>query len=180
MISNIIFFTILACFSNVFCEAPSNGYGTPLGAPLSSYGTPNYDANDHSHHEYGEPKAYEFGYQVRDDYTGNNYNRQESSDGNQVRGEYRVALPDGRTQIVTYWADWQTGFHADVRYEGEAHYPEQYNNQGYNYQHGGNNEPSNQYGVPAGFNNNAHNGGYSGYNNALSNKQRPSNEYGAP
>lgn len=65
---------------------------------------------------------------MKDDYTGNNYNRQEASDGNQVRGEYRVALPDGRTQIVTYYADWQTGYHADVRYEGTAHYPEQYNN----------------------------------------------------
>lgn len=87
-----------------------------------------------------QPKAYEFGYQVRDDYTGNNYNRQEASDGNQVRGEYRVALPDGRTQIVTYYADWQTGYHADVRYEGTAHYPEQYNNNGptnNNHQYGG-------------------------------------------
>ncbi|KAF2887228.1 hypothetical protein ILUMI_18946 [Ignelater luminosus] len=77
------------------------------------------------------PKSYEFGYQVKDDYSGNNYKRQEASDGNQVQGEYRVQLPDGRTQIVTYYADWQTGFHADVRYEGEAHYPENYGN-GYN------------------------------------------------
>lgn len=64
---------------------------------------------------------------MKDDYSGNNYNRQEASDGNQVRGEYRVQLPDGRTQIVTYYADWQTGYHADVRYEGTANYPDQYN-----------------------------------------------------
>lgn len=51
-----------------------------------------------------------------------------------MRGEYRVQLPDGRTQIVTYTADWRTGFHADVRYEGTATYPDQYNQQngGYN------------------------------------------------
>lgn len=33
---------------------------------------------------------------------------------------------------VSYHADWQTGFHADVRYEGEAHYPENNNNLGKN------------------------------------------------
>lgn len=60
-----------------------------------------------------------------------------------------MALPDGRTQIVTYYADWQTGFHADVRYEGTAHYPEQYNN-----------GPSNQYGAPGGFQGSGHNGDF--------------------
>ncbi|KAF9796278.1 hypothetical protein SFRURICE_005197, partial [Spodoptera frugiperda] len=75
------------------------------------------------------PKSYEFGYSVKDAQSGNDYDRKESSDGNVVRGEYRVHLPDGRTQIVTYHADWQTGFHADVRYEGQAKYPEPtYNN----------------------------------------------------
>lgn len=83
-----------------------------------------------------------------------------------MRGEYRVQLPDGRTQIVTYYADWQTGFHADVRYEGTAQYPDQYNT--YN-----NNGISNQYGPPAYNTNNNYNNGYNnnggytngGYNN---------------
>lgn len=35
------------------CEPPSNQYGTPLGAPISSYGTPNYNADGHNH-EYNE------------------------------------------------------------------------------------------------------------------------------
>ena len=39
-------------------------------------------------------------------------------------GEYRVELPDGRTQIVTYHADHEGGFVADVKYEGVAQYPE--------------------------------------------------------
>ena len=40
-----------------------------------------------------------------------------------LSGEYRVALPDGRTQIVTYKADHYGGFVADVKYEGTAVYP---------------------------------------------------------
>ena len=35
-------------------------------------------------------------------------------------GEYRVELPDGRVQIVTYHADHEHGFIADVKYEGVA------------------------------------------------------------
>ncbi|XP_068624550.1 cuticle protein 19-like [Battus philenor] len=99
------------------------------------------------------PKSYEFGYSVKDSRSGNDYDRKETSDGHEVRGQYRVQLPDGRTQIVTYHADWQTGFHADVRYEGEARYPEPaYNNQqgGYHYD-----APTEFIGSLTGFHNNA-------------------------
>lgn len=44
----------------------------------------------------------------------------EQSDGQNVKGQYRVALPDGRTQIVTYTADWKTGYNADVQYQASA------------------------------------------------------------
>ena len=40
-----------------------------------------------------------------------------------ISGSYRIALPDGRTQIVTYRAD-EYGNVADVKYEGVAQYPE--------------------------------------------------------
>lgn len=36
----------------------------------------------------------------------------------QVSGEYRVHLPDGRLQVVTYTADAERGFVPVVRYEG--------------------------------------------------------------
>ena len=76
---------------------------------------------------------YDFGYDVQDDYSGNNYGHEEQSDGNVVSGEYFVQLPDGRLQIVTYTADHYNGYQANVRYEGEAQYPHpsEYKHQSY-------------------------------------------------
>lgn len=60
---------------------------------------------------------YRFNYQVKDDESKNDYGHQANSDGRVVTGSYRVLLPDGRTQIVTYRAD-ENGYVADVKYEG--------------------------------------------------------------
>ena len=69
-----------------------------------------------------QPFAYQYG--VQDTYSGSNYGKTETQDeaGN-VNGEYTIALPDGRTQIVKYQAD-GNGYVADVSYEGVAQYPE--------------------------------------------------------
>ena len=69
------------------------------------------------------PQPYSYSYAVKDDPSYNDYGHSESSDGKVVTGSYRVLLPDGRTQIVTYKAD-EYGYVADVKYEGVAKYPE--------------------------------------------------------
>ena len=69
------------------------------------------------------PMPYRFAWDVKDDASYNNFAHSESSDGKLTTGSYRVALPDGRTQIVNYRAD-SYGYVADVKYEGEAKYPE--------------------------------------------------------
>ncbi len=66
---------------------------------------------------------YDFAWAVKDEESKNDYAHDEKSDGKVTTGSYRVALPDGRTQIVTYKAD-ENGYVADVKYEGEAKYPE--------------------------------------------------------
>ena len=76
-------------------------------------------------------QPYNFEWAVKDDgsyndyshSSRNDYSHSESSDGKVTTGTYRVVLPDGRTQTVTYKAD-SYGYVADVKYVGEAKYPE--------------------------------------------------------
>lgn len=60
---------------------------------------------------------YAFDYVVSDPLSYNEYGHRETSDGNTVEGEYRVLLPDGRTQIVSYYVKGDSGFVANVQYE---------------------------------------------------------------
>ena len=88
----------------------------PAGPPPPSYApAPTYKE---------EPKPYAYSYAVKDDYSGANFNAQETADGKAVTGSYQVALPDGRIQTVTYTADHYNGYVADVKYEGTPVYPE--------------------------------------------------------
>ncbi|CAG0899369.1 unnamed protein product [Cyprideis torosa] len=59
--------------------------------------------------------AYQFAYEIRDDETLNYQGRQETADDGDLQGTYRVVLPDGRLQIVTY-GDAGAGFYANVEY----------------------------------------------------------------
>ncbi len=66
---------------------------------------------------------FKFAWAVKDEPSYNDFAHESESDGKVTTGSYRVALPDGRTQIVTYKAD-EYGYVADVKYVGEAKYPE--------------------------------------------------------
>jgi len=84
------------------------------------YTTDSYHEDD-GYYEY-EPKPYSFTYGVKDDYSGNDFSRIEERTGAVTKGSYKVALPDGRIQIVNYVAD-ENGYKASVTYEGEPSYP---------------------------------------------------------
>uniref|UniRef100_A0A8D8QLI6 Pro-resilin n=1 Tax=Cacopsylla melanoneura TaxID=428564 RepID=A0A8D8QLI6_9HEMI len=97
-------------------EAGGYGGGASYGGSSEYSGGEEYG---HEHkHEPGMP--YKFGYKVYDPHHGTNFGQNEHSDGDTVKGSYQVALPDGRLQLVTYTADWKTGYHADVQYHGKA------------------------------------------------------------
>merc|ERR1712045_854800 len=95
--------------------APAPYHPAPVVHKPAPYHEPTYD----------EAPVYKYGYAVADDYSGAAFQQNENRDGYATAGEYRVALPDGRTQIVTYnVADAYSGYVADVKYEGVAQYPE--------------------------------------------------------
>lgn len=58
---------------------------------------------------------FNFAYSVSDYPSANQQSHKSVSDGDVTRGEYRVALPDGRTQVVKYTADWKNGYNAEVK-----------------------------------------------------------------
>ena len=87
---------------------------TPYHPAPSYHPQPKYDE---------APKPYAYQYGVHDDYSGANFNAQETADGKAVSGSYQVYLPDGRVQTVTYTADHYNGYIADVKYDGEAKFP---------------------------------------------------------
>merc|ERR1712037_291385 len=84
---------------------------------------PQYQAAPAPYQDLSEPPAYAYQYGVNDDYSGANFQQQETRDGYTTSGSYTVALPDGRVQTVTYH-DGGDGMVQEVTYTGEAHYDE--------------------------------------------------------
>ncbi|KAA0202308.1 Cuticle Protein CPR RR Uncl [Hyalella azteca] len=100
-------------------EEPEVTYAAPA-APRATYAAPKSEESE----EDAPLMPFDFGYIVENEESGSDeelaYGHKSNSDGQQVTGQYRVLLPDGRTQIVTYTADKEHGYRADVTYEGEA------------------------------------------------------------
>ncbi|XP_063601392.1 pro-resilin-like [Penaeus indicus] len=70
-------------------------------------------------YESGEAK-YDFNWAVSHDPSSNEFGHQEARDGDDTQGSYYVQLPDGRLQTVKYFVDGDSGYVAEVNYEGEA------------------------------------------------------------
>ncbi|KAF2367124.1 Insect cuticle protein [Trinorchestia longiramus] len=94
-------------------EAPTHSQFQPpsYSKPRPVYSTPQAEE---------KPMPFGYGYGVNDEFNGIDFGHNTNSDGHVTTGEYRVLLPDGRTQIVSYKVDDNNGYQADVTYEGEA------------------------------------------------------------
>ena len=87
---------------------------TPLYTPAPIYHQPAYKRP-----VYDTQAKYHFEWEVVDDYAKLNFGQREDRDGYATTGEYRVLLPDCRTQIVKYnTADGYSGNLVEVLYEG--------------------------------------------------------------
>ena len=67
--------------------------------------------------------SYSFAYEVIDPLGDNTFGHKETSDDAVTSGKYLVVLPDTRIQIVTYSVSAETGYIAQVSYEGTAVFP---------------------------------------------------------
>ena len=115
LIYSISHFQSFIAYSALLAVAFAAGPPAPYHAPAPAYGKgPVYEDG---------PAVYNYEYAVQDDYSGVNFGQNEHRDGYSTSGQYRVLLPDGRTQIVTYnTADAYSGNVAEVVYEGTASY----------------------------------------------------------
>ncbi|XP_071541397.1 uncharacterized protein [Panulirus ornatus] len=66
---------------------------------------------------------YNFNWAVQHGPSGNDFGHQEARDGDDTQGSYYVQLPDGRLQTVNYRVQGDSGYVAQVNYEGQARYP---------------------------------------------------------
>ncbi|XP_066948541.1 pro-resilin-like [Macrobrachium rosenbergii] len=96
-----------------------------LGLAALAYAAPGGSSEEHSFESFesGEAK-YDFNWAVRDESSENDFGHQEARDGENTQGSYYVRLPDGRLQTVKYFVEGDSGYVAEVNYDGEARFPD--------------------------------------------------------
>merc|ERR1711990_404025 len=135
---------LLASAAAVPVQVAPDGYGpsaVPYGPSPPSYAARpepprSYNVQPAYPEEKFDPQPYKYEYGVQDDYSKAAFAKSETqNEVGAVTGSYKVNLPDGRIQTVTYTADPVHGYKAVVSYEGEPVYPpepeEGYGNSGY-------------------------------------------------
>merc|ERR1719333_1474168 len=127
---------LLASAAAVPVQVAPDGYGpsaVPYGSSPPSYAERaepprSYKVKsayqEEEEEEKFEPQPYKYEYGVQDDYSKAAFAKSETqNEVGAVTGSYKVNLPDGRIQTVTYTADPVNGYKAVVSYEGEPVYP---------------------------------------------------------
>ena len=90
---------------------------------IHSAGPGSHHHEEDYHNEKPDPFHFEYGVNAEKYHT--NFQEARTGDGQgNIKGEYTVALPDGRIQHVSYIADNYGGTTMQVTYEGEAKHPE--------------------------------------------------------
>ncbi|KAJ2939686.1 hypothetical protein O0L34_g14405 [Tuta absoluta] len=113
--------------------SPAVGHAlAPAVAHVSAPAVTHVAAHQHAGHaknvhtefldNYDAHPRYAYEYAVNDPHTGDIKQQKEERDGEVVKGQYSLVEPDGSVRTVNYHADWETGFHADVRNSKDAHH----------------------------------------------------------
>ncbi|XP_068209979.1 pro-resilin-like [Palaemon carinicauda] len=98
-----------------------------LGLAALANAAPGFSSEERSFESYESSEAqYSFNYAVKDESSENDFGHQETRDGDNTQGSYYVQLPDGRLQTVKYYVDGDSGYVAEVSYQGEARFPDSF------------------------------------------------------
>merc|ERR550532_3633824 len=125
--SSVLLGALLAGVTSVPVQVDQSQYAPGPSAapePPRSYNVQPAYPEEEQEEEKFEPQPYKYEYGVQDDYSKAAFAKSESqNEVGAVTGSYKVNLPDGRIQTVTYTADPVYGYRAEVSYEGEPIYP---------------------------------------------------------
>ncbi|XP_063899908.1 histidine-rich glycoprotein-like isoform X2 [Zophobas morio] len=98
----------------VFKQEHQQGQHVDLSSQVHDHDHYQYDKSDELHHKKDENVHYQFEYLVNDHKTGDVKRHREDRKGDVVNGEYSLLEEDGNVRTVKYYADWKSGFHAQV------------------------------------------------------------------